>query len=174
MKAKEQENDKGFENYHLKVSETVLLKYFLRRLYKVVRLKKQEKQIDNETYNIVYRLFNTFISKENTTNSFTPNSLESGLVDTLATMQNTKYKVIFVLDEFDTIEEIDVIRGIKSLKSFLSQASALFVVITGEEFYEKVMQSAEDPMKVDSLFSKRIFLQRPQFEEMEEVYRQYC
>lgn len=71
-----------------------------------------------------------------------------------------------MIDELDKIEESDVIEVIKSLKSLFNQGSALFVLISGQEFFDEIHQRDKVRGKEYTLFSQRIFLQRPRFHEM--------
>ena len=96
-------------------------------------------------------------------------TLQSELEQTLFKLLNNnykKYKVIFVIDELDKMDETEIIEVIKSLKSLLNQGSSLFVLITGEEFFNTIMERSNDRGKEYTLFSQKIFLQRPEFEEM--------
>lgn len=83
--------------------------------------------------------------------------------------QYHQYKVIFVIDELDKITNSDdVMNVILSIKILLNQSSALFILITDEEFFAKVLESSEDRGKTHTLFSERIFMKRPLFKEMEQ------
>jgi hypothetical protein len=94
-------------------------------------------------------------------------TLQSELEETIRVLTQNNWKVIFVIDELDKIEdETNVIEVIKSLKSLLNQASALFVLICGEEFFKLVQEESENRGKGYTLFSQRIFLRRPQFAEI--------
>jgi hypothetical protein len=93
-------------------------------------------------------------------------TLQSELEETIRKLTENNYKVIFVIDELDKIDEKDVIEVTKSLKSLLNQASALFVLIGGQEFFKVVMGASEDRGKEYTLFSQKIFLRRPQFVEI--------
>ncbi len=92
-------------------------------------------------------------------------TLQSELEETIRTLTDSKLKVVFIIDELDKIDEVDVMEVIKSLKSLFNSASALFVLITGDEFYNKVSASSEGRGKEYTLFSQKLFIRRPQFSE---------
>ena len=54
-----------------------------------------------------------------------------------------KFKVIFVIDELDKLETDLVIDVIKSLKMLFNQTSALFVLITGQEMYDRILNESK-------------------------------
>lgn len=81
----------------------------------------------------------------------------------------TKYKVIFIIDELDKITSSnEVMNVILSIKILINQSAALFILITDEEFFAKVLESSEERGKTHTLFSERIFMKRPLFKEMEQ------
>jgi tetratricopeptide (TPR) repeat protein/DNA polymerase III delta prime subunit len=92
-------------------------------------------------------------------------TLESELEETLREISKV-YKVIFIIDELDKMDESDVINVIKGLKSLFNQSSALFILVTGEEFFNKLMERSHKRPTEYTLFPQKIFLQRPTFKEM--------
>jgi Cdc6-like AAA superfamily ATPase len=95
-------------------------------------------------------------------------TLESELEDCLNELTDEKYKVVFIIDELDKLEETDVIAIITILKTLFNQSSALFILISERDIYNKIISSEGDIRpKEYTLFTHRIFLQRPLFTEME-------
>jgi len=92
-------------------------------------------------------------------------TLQSDLEETLRTLTKFRYKVIFVIDELDKMERDDVIEATKSLKPLFNQTAALFVLISGEEIFKSFELDSERGTEY-TLFSQKIFLPRPQFEEL--------
>jgi tetratricopeptide (TPR) repeat protein len=99
-------------------------------------------------------------------------TLQSELEETLQLLSKNHVKVIFVVDELDKVYETDVINVIKSLKTLFNQTSTLFVVIAGEEFFRKMLERSKDRGKEYTLFSQKIFLQRPNFDEIRKFMEQ--
>ena len=64
----------------------------------------------------------------------------------------------------------DVVDVIKSLKTLFNQASALFILISGQEFFTKLISSTTRPTEY-TLFPQKIFLQRPQFEDLQKFIK---
>ena len=93
-------------------------------------------------------------------------TLQAELEEVIRKLTENNYKVIFIIDELDKIDETGVIEVIKSLKSLLNQASALFVLISGHEFFRVIMDAREERGKEYTLFSQKIFLRRPQLTEL--------
>lgn len=93
-------------------------------------------------------------------------TLQSELEETLRRLTRNHYKVIFVIDELDKMDEADVIEVMKSLKPLFNQGSALFVLISGKEFFDTLLEHDKVRGTEYTLFSQRIFLQRPRFEEI--------
>ncbi|MBV9667256.1 MAG: hypothetical protein JO327_03905 [Nitrososphaeraceae archaeon] len=87
-------------------------------------------------------------------------SLQSELEEKLRKLSELNCKVIFVIDELDKMDYEDVVDVIKSLKTLFNQASALFIVISGQEFFTKLISSTARPTEY-TLFPQKIFLQRP-------------
>ena len=96
------------------------------------------------------------------------NTLQSDLEDKLRVLAGQNFKVIFVIDELDKLKETEVMETIKSLKTFFNQSSTLFILISGEEFYNKLLKNIEKRPREYTLFPQKIFLHRPMFDEMEE------
>lgn len=94
-------------------------------------------------------------------------TLQSELEETLHKLLENNYKVIFIIDELDKIEEKYVIEVIKSLKVLFNQGSSLFILVTGEEFFSYVIKHSEDRSTEYTLFPQKIFLTRPQMEEVQ-------
>jgi cell division protein FtsL len=64
------------------------------------------------------------------------------------------------------MEYEDVINVIKSLKTLFNQASALFILVSGEEFFTKLVKYSMERPTEYTLFPQKIFLQRPQFDDV--------
>ena len=90
------------------------------------------------------------------------------LEDTLDFLSERHYKVIFVIDDLSNLPQEETINVILSLERLLTQTSALFVLIVGDEFVQRLRKAGQYRSNEYFLFSERIFLQRPLFEEIRE------
>jgi Cdc6-like AAA superfamily ATPase len=90
------------------------------------------------------------------------------LEETLDTLARNNFKIIIIIDELDKINEDDLVQVITSLKTMLNQSSALFVLAINDRYYRRMMERGKLRLKEYTLFSQKIFLQRPLFSEMEE------
>src|SRR5262249_22967646 len=78
-----------------------------------------------------------------------------------------KNKVVFIIDEFDKINEDIVLPAILILKSFFNQSPALFILISERQIYNKVTENSDEGRpKEYTIFSHTLFLQRPLFGEI--------
>ena len=76
--------------------------------------------------------------------------------------KGTKHKVLFILDEFDKIDNFE--NYIASLKMLINQGSTLFIFVTDPDNVENFFKRQA---KNYTLFSQILFLKRPLFKEME-------
>ena len=60
----------------------------------------------------------------------------------------------------------DVVAVITSLKPLFNHAWPLFVLISGDEFFKEILRKDKDRGTEYTLFSQRVYLRRPQFEEI--------
>ena len=79
------------------------------------------------------------------------------LLDSLS----STHKILFVLDEFDKID--DPLKTIIDLKMLLNQSNALFVFVSTPDILDLLQKRS----KGYTLFSQKLFLKRPLFKEME-------
>jgi tetratricopeptide (TPR) repeat protein/phosphatidylserine/phosphatidylglycerophosphate/cardiolipin synthase-like enzyme len=93
-------------------------------------------------------------------------TLQSEFEDKLRKLSQLNYRVIFIIDELDKMDYADVINVIKSLKTLFNQASALFILISGEEFFRELAKNSSKRPTEYTLFPQKIFLQRPQFNDV--------
>jgi hypothetical protein len=96
-------------------------------------------------------------------------TLQSELEDVLRYLRKNcykSYKVVFIIDELDKIDRKDVLDAIKSLKSLFNQASAIFILITDDEFLHELLKTSSDRGKEYTLFTQKLFLKRPSFYEI--------
>jgi hypothetical protein len=96
------------------------------------------------------------------------NTLQSDLEDKLRQLADNNFKVVFVIDELDKVEQDEILETIKSLKTFFNQSLTLFVLIADDSFYNKMLNDIGKRPQEYTLFPQKIFLQRPLFSEMEE------
>jgi len=93
-------------------------------------------------------------------------TLQAELEETLSSLASTGCKVIFVIDELDKMSPDDVIDVVKVLKTLFNQSGALFIIITAGDLFEKIVQSGKERGKEYTLFSQKVFLQRPIFSDI--------
>ena len=93
-------------------------------------------------------------------------TLQSELEETLQILAKLQYRVIFVIDELDKMDYSDVVAIITSLKPLFNHAWALFVLISGDEFFKEILRKDKDRGTEYTLCEKRVYLRRPQFEEI--------
>jgi tetratricopeptide (TPR) repeat protein len=79
-----------------------------------------------------------------------------------------RFKVVFVIDELDKLPPDKVIQVITSLKTLFNQTLCLFVLITGKEFFDLMIKQSKDRGMEYTLFTQKIFLQRPKAKEIDE------
>ena len=96
------------------------------------------------------------------------NTLQSELEDKLRQLAKNNFKVVFVIDELDKVEQDEILETIKSLKTFFNQSLTLFVLIADDNFFNKMLNDIGKRPQEYTLFPQKIFLQRPLFSEMEE------
>jgi hypothetical protein len=85
------------------------------------------------------------------------------------------YKVIFVIDEMDKIEEkiksgenkFMAVEIIKTFKNLFTLSSGIFVFITADNIYTKVNEAKIDRGLEYTLFNDKVFMSRPEFEDLE-------
>lgn len=80
----------------------------------------------------------------------------------LLTECSEKYKILFILDEFDKIEQ-EFKHAISHMKMLINQGNALFIFITSPDKIKKIYN--QDDIEY-TMFSQILFLNRPLFEEM--------
>lgn len=102
-------------------------------------------------------------------------NLEYELNNILKNLLKAKKKIIFVIDELDKIEKGEedkkdsdaIFEIIKTYKNLFTLSSALFVFITSSVTYERIIEAKKDKGKYYTLFTNRIFLNRPDFPDLE-------
>ena len=72
------------------------------------------------------------------------------------------HKILFVIDELDKIDDAHSI--IKESKTLINQGNALFIFISDPEILAKIKQKET---KEYTLFSQKLFIKRPLFQEMD-------
>ena len=92
--------------------------------------------------------------------------LLSKFEDLMESYSNEKYKILFILDEFDKNNDFSIV---SSLKMLINQGNALFVFVTDPQ-----VMNALDEKRAPSytLFSQILFLKRPLFQDMEKFIDQ--
>jgi len=95
-------------------------------------------------------------------------NLQADLERTLDELVRLGHKVVFCVDELDKMENPRlVVEIIKSFKNLFTLSSAVFILITGKEIFDEIEKSK--PMRTTdyTLFTHRIFIPRPTFEDLE-------
>lgn len=95
-------------------------------------------------------------------------NIQSDLEQLLKELLADKVKIVFVIDELDKMTPANVMFVVRSLKSLITNGYAIYIFVTGTEFFAKFEQSSETRAPEYTLFTHRIFLQRPLFNEMED------
>ena len=70
-----------------------------------------------------------------------------------------KYKVVFVLDELDKVDENDIDKLLNEMKPYLVSGAATFIVVAGQTLYYRYENSkSEDDALLSSIFAKCIHI----------------
>jgi hypothetical protein len=117
--------------------------------------KKIKSNIDNSTTASTLYLYDYNIS-----------NLEYEMELKLNNLKKKNCKVIFIIDEMDKLNTNDVKNVIKHLKTLFNQSYALYILVTGTEFFLDIIKEAYKRPIEYTLFSRTIFLQRPDFFEI--------
>ena len=92
--------------------------------------------------------------------------LLSKFEDLMKSYSNAKYKIVFILDEFDKNNDLNIV---SSLKMLINQGNALFIFVTDPQ---KMNALAKKRTSSYTLFSQILFLKRPLFQDMEKFIDQ--
>ncbi|MBJ8006729.1 P-loop NTPase fold protein [Bacillus cereus] len=82
------------------------------------------------------------------------------------------YKLVFVIDELDKIEDPETLKRILGqLKSLMLEGNATFIIITGQKLYYtyELEQMMEDPL-LSSIFSRNIHVALPSVNDFKEYF----
>lgn len=99
-------------------------------------------------------------------------NLESELDSKLRKLHQMKCKVVFVIDELDKTSPDGATKVIRLLKTLFNNGHAIFVLITGPEFYNEITKDPHKRQTEYTLFSQTIFLQRALFDEVRKFVEQ--
>lgn len=99
---------------------------------------------------------------------FNIGNLEYDFEQILLKLNEKGYKIIFVVDELDKLREDAVIQVITSFKNLFNLSSSIFILISGKEIFNKIENSKAGRTTDYTLFTNRLFLSRPSFEDIEE------
>lgn len=95
-------------------------------------------------------------------------TLQFDLERCLDQLRESRYKVVFCIDELDKIENPElVIDIITSFKNLFNLSSAIFIVITGPEEYGLIDTARQTRGIHYTLFTNKIFVPRPSFSDLE-------
>lgn len=86
-----------------------------------------------------------------------------------------KYKLVFVIDELDKVEEDNELKNLLGqLKSILLESKATFILVAGQKFYYlyELEQVNEDPLLLN-LISKNIHIPLPTTREFEDLFKNF-
>jgi hypothetical protein len=92
-------------------------------------------------------------------------TLQSEFEQTLRNLSRNSFKIVFIIDELDKLDENTVLQIVEGLKSLLNQSKALFVLIADKALFDLLNQDKIERRKEYTLFSQKIFIQRPTFNE---------
>ena len=92
--------------------------------------------------------------------------LLSKFEDLMKSYSNAKYKILFILDEFDKNNDPSIVSPLKML---INQGNALFIFVTDPQ---KMNALAGKRTSGYTLFSQILFLKRPLFQDMEKFIDQ--
>jgi len=95
-------------------------------------------------------------------------NIQSDLEQLLKELLDNKLKIVFIIDELDKMTPANVMFVVRSLKSLITNGYAIYIFVTSTEFFSTLEQSSESRAPEYTLFTHRIFLQRPLFNEMED------
>lgn len=98
-------------------------------------------------------------------------NLEYELNTLLKLFLKNNVKIIFVIDELDKLEHEGrpeyIFDIIKTFKNLFTLSSALFIFITSDKAYRKVIDAKKTRSAHYTLFTNRIFLNRPNFQDLD-------
>lgn len=90
----------------------------------------------------------------------------------LEKLKNKNYKIVFVLDELDKVDEEDIDKLFKELKSYLISGSASFIAVGGQNlFYKYIESKLIDDSVLSSIFSKFIHVPLFSRNELKSVFQ---
>lgn len=90
------------------------------------------------------------------------------------TLDNFKsfYKVVFVLDELDKVDDSDIDDLLKEMKPYLVSGSASFLVVAGQDLYFKYLGSKKvDDSVLSSIFSQHIHVPLLPREDLRQMFK---
>lgn len=97
-------------------------------------------------------------------------NLEYELNDILKKFLENQIKIIFIIDELDKLESEEkpeyIFEIIKTFKNLFTLSSALFIFITSDQAYKKIIEAKKSRKAYYTLFTNRIFLNRPNFQDL--------
>lgn len=83
-----------------------------------------------------------------------------------------KYKVVFVLDELDKVDDSDINKLLNEMKPYLVSGMASFIVVAGQNlFYRYTQSKLEDDALLSTLFAKCIHISLLSREEFQLVFK---
>lgn len=114
--------------------------------------------ISSTTFSKKFKNNNSKIEEDTRKSLYDDEIAEYHLKSVLQSLNNEKFKVIFVFDELDKIENSkDMFNVISDLKPLLLSNLASFIVISGQKMYYKLQSSnLLDDSLLSSIFSKNI------------------
>ena len=83
-----------------------------------------------------------------------------------------KYKIVFVLDELDKVDDADIDKLLNEMKPYLVSGMASFIVVAGQNlFYKYAKSKLEDDALLSSLFAKCIHITLLSREEFQFLFQ---
>jgi len=84
---------------------------------------------------------------------------------------DTRYKVVFVLDELDKMEDKEMDKLLNEMKPYLVSGAASFIVVAGQDLYYKyTLSKSQDDALLSSMFSKCIHIPLLSREEFQSLF----
>jgi hypothetical protein len=130
-----------------------------KKVEKKVNTKKDHNKAIIEEAEIIYLKDNSY------------SNLEQGFKNFLINLNSGGYKIIFVIDELDKVDQKDpgkILEIINSFKALFNHSNALFIFISDEKLYDLISKSRLDRDTSSTLFNQRIFINRPIVKDIKE------
>lgn len=90
----------------------------------------------------------------------------------LKLLSDNKFKVVFVLDELDKVEDKDADKLIKEMKPYLVSGLSSFIVVAGQQLYYKYYSSqSDDDSVLSTLFSRMVHISLFPISQLQQIFK---